>query len=67
MGNKKKSLKWKLYGEYFCFRKVGLKRLKKQLKQLEERKIRYLILKPSRRIGSTVFCRLLMDMIKRKE
>lgn len=29
MGNKKKSLKWKLYGEYFCFRKVGLKRLKK--------------------------------------
>ena len=28
MGNKKKSLKWKLYGEYFCFRKVGLKRLK---------------------------------------
>ena len=55
MGNKKKSLKWKLYGEYFCFRKVGLKRLKKQLKQLEERKIRYLILKPSRRIESTVF------------
>lgn len=67
MGNKKKSLKWKLYGEYFCFRKVGLKRLKKQLKQLEERKIRYLILKPSRRIESTVFCRLLMNMIKRKE